>query len=464
MDWIAELERHFPPQIVFTGAEELDAYGYDAWPLAAQWRKQQKRPFGPAAVVRPAHVEEICRLLPWAAARGIGVTPWGAGSSVTGAPLAEDGIALDLARLDRVIEVNEEALTVTVQAGCLGQRLEDDLNARGYTLHHSPQSLNRSTVGGWVATLASGQFSSRWGSIEDMVLALTVVLADGAVVATKSAPRASIGPDLKRVFLGSEGTLGVVVEATLKIMPLPEARRLETVRFASVEAGLRAMRRTARSGLQPFLVRFYDEDESRHVMLDPGFDGCALFFGVEGLAGPAQAEYDAVADICRDEGGVCLGPAAAAAWMGRRFDFSTVENILARPGGYAETIEVAHYWDRIHPLYVALKRRLRPLAREVLGHFSHVYPQGTSLYLILLGEAADDAAAEALLAQVWEESMHCCLEQGAAISHHHGVGLARRDYLRQELGDSFVVLERIKHALDPAGILNPGKLGLGDGT
>ncbi len=459
MEWVAELARAISPQIVFSGAAELEPYLYDAWPLAAQWRKQHKRPYGPEAVVKPARIEEICRLMAWASAQRVPVTPWGAGSSVTGAPLARGGITLDLSRLDRLIEVNEESLYVVVQAGRLGQMLEDDLNARGYTLHHSPQSLNRSTVGGWVATLASGQFSSRWGSIEDMVLSLTVVLADGSVIVTKSAPRAAIGPDLKQVFLGSEGTLGVVVEATLKIMPLPETRRLETVRFATLDAGLPAMRTIARSGLEPFLVRLYDEDESRHAMINPAFDGCVFFFGVEGLAGVAQAEYDAVVSICRESGGICLGPAAADAWMKRRFDFSTVERLLARPGGYAETIEVAHYWDRIRPLYSALKQRLRPLADEVLGHFSHVYPQGTSLYIILLGQAGDDATAEAQLGLMWQEAMRCCFEHGAAISHHHGVGLARNAYLRRELSDSFLVLERIKHALDPTGILNPGKLG-----
>ena len=146
--------------------------------------------------------------------------------------------------------------------------------------------------------------------------------------------------------------------------------------------------------------------------------------------------------------------------MGRRFDFSTVESLLAQPGGYAETIEVAHFWDGIYPLYRAMKAALQPLAAEVLGHFSHVYPQGTSLYLILLGSTTDAAAAEARLLEIWEVAMAICQERGGAISHHHGIGLARLPYIRQELEDSRVVLERVKQALDPAGILNPGKLGL----
>ena len=148
--------------------------------------------------------------------------------------------------------------------------------------------------------------------------------------------------------------------------------------------------------------------------------------------------------------------------MGRRFDFSTVENLLAEPGGVAETIEVAHFWDGIEPTYRALKKALSPLADQVLGHFSHAYPQGTSLYIILLGRAPDAGAAEARLTQIWRVAMEVALSEGAAISHHHGVGLARLPYIRRNLGSSMEVLERVKTALDPAGIMSPGKLDLPD--
>jgi alkyldihydroxyacetonephosphate synthase len=144
--------------------------------------------------------------------------------------------------------------------------------------------------------------------------------------------------------------------------------------------------------------------------------------------------------------------------MDHRFDFSGVENRLARPGGIAETIEVASLWDRILETYNALKKNLSPFGDYALGHFSHAYPQGVSLYMILLGEAADAQTAEARLREIWEVAMQTSLEQGAAISHHHGVGLARQEYLRQDLGSSYLVLERVKNALDPEGILNPGKL------
>lgn len=458
-----QLRDTIPPDRITTEQADLEAHSYDWWPVAAKWRQQGKRPYGPQAVIRPQSVAEISRVLQWASDQGIPVTPWGAGSAVTGAPLATTGgISLDLSGLDRILALDETSLLVKVQAGKLGHHLEEELNGRGYTLNHSPQSLNRSTVGGWVATRATGQFSSRWGGIEELVVALTVVLPSGEVLETVFTPRAAVGPDISQLFIGAEGTLGVVAEVTLKIFPLAETRLFETLRFPSIASGLQAMRKIMRCGLRPFLLRFYDEDEARFAVRDATFEGCAMFLGSEGLEGPAHAEQSACLAICLNEGAELLGAAATMGWMERRFDFSTVENLLAEPGGVAETIEVAHFWDGIEPTYDALREALLPLADHVLGHFSHAYPQGTSLYVILLGQVEDAAAAEARLAEIWRTAMEVALREGAAISHHHGVGLARLPYIRRNLGSSMVVLERVKDALDPAGIMCPGKLGLLD--
>jgi alkyldihydroxyacetonephosphate synthase len=456
-----ELEAIVGRANVLADAESLDRHSYDVWPVAAKWKGQGKLPYRPQVVVRPASAQQVSQVLRWASQQRIPVTPWGLGSSVTGAPLAlKGGISMDLSGMNRILALDETNLLVKVQAGKLGSQLEQELNQRGYTLNHSPQSLDRSTVGGWVSTRATGQFSSRWGGIEDLALALTVALPIGEIVETLFAPRGAVGPDLRQVFIGAEGTLGVIVDATLKIFPLPERRIFQTLAFASVAAGLEAMRRMLQAGLRPFLLRFYDPDEAPHALQNPQFTGCAMFLGCEGLAGVAQAEYQACLELCAAQGGQALGPEPVLAWMERRFDFSTVENLLAQPGGLAETIEVAHFWDGILDTYQALKTGLAPYASEVLGHFSHAYPQGTSLYVILLGKAADDAQAEARLLQVWQTAMQIALEKGAVISHHHGIGIARLAYMRPQLGSAMQVLERIKQALDPAGIMNPGKLGL----
>jgi alkyldihydroxyacetonephosphate synthase len=450
------------------GAENVSAtteavlrHSYDAWPVAVKWKLLEKQPLKPDVVVYATSTEQISTLLRWATANQIAVTPWGAGSSVTGAPLPlNGGITLDLSRMSRFIRRDELNMMVTVETGMMGDVLEQQLNAAGYTLNHSPQSLNRSTVGGWIATRATGQFSSRYGGIEDLVVSLKAVLPDGTVLETTGVPRASTGMDLRQLFLGSEGTMGVVTEITLRMFAIPPYRKLETVQFSTVEDGVTAMRRIIQLGLKPFLVRFYDEDESRHAMKDSSFDGCAMFLGFEGLESVASAEYEAAMKICSAHHGVLLGGASAEAWMNRRYDFSTVENLLHGRGGVAETIEIAHLWDAILPVYHEMKAALRPYATEVLGHFSHVYTHGTSLYLILLGHADSDSEAEQRILQIWDIAMSTALEHGAALSHHHGVGVARLPFIRKHLGEGIGVMEIVKHALDPAGIMSPGKLGI----
>ncbi len=461
--WIVRLKQDFSTTHILDSDEELLTYSYDWWPVAAKWRQQGKSPYRPEVVFRPTSTEEVSRLLRWASQHRIAVTPWGAGSGVTGAALPlQGGITLDMGTMQRILALDENNLLVKVQAGIRGHILEQVLNKRGYTLNHSPQSLERSTVGGWVATRATGHFSSRWGGIEHLIAALTVVLPGGEVVTTASVPRAASGPDLSQMFIGSEGVLGIVTDVTLRIFPLPEHRIYETLVFPTVESGLNAMRRIMQAGLRPFLVRFYDTDEAFYLMGQTQAPGNMMLLGCEGIRAVAKAEQDACLAICREEQSKAIGPQIALNWMERRFDFSLIEGLINQPGGVAETIEIAHFWSDIYSTYTALKSALRPLANKVLGHFSHVYPQGTSLYLIMVGEVADAAQAEERLLEIWKVAMMVCLEHGAVLSHHHGVGLARLPYLKEGLGSGFRALQLVKQAFDPAGILNPGKLGLGE--
>ncbi len=462
-DWIQSFTEAFPSESWSVAAEELPHYSRDAWPLAIKLSQAGQTPYLPQVIFHPRFLDEVVNVLKWANQNRVPVTAWGAGSGVVGAALpTQGGILLDLSQLNKILVLDEMNLLVKVQAGMMGHHLEAELNSRGFTLNHSPQSLDRSTVGGWIATRACGQFSSRWGGIEDFTLALTVALANGEMITTRLAPRAALGPDIKSLFIGSEGTLGIILDVTLKIFPLAETRLLETISFPSVESGLTGMRRLMQTGLRPFLIRLYAADESLFVArwsgVTPPSNANLFLLGCEGLTDMAQIEYREAMKILRSEGGNMLGPEIAQGWMDHRFDFSGVENRLAQPGGVAETIEVASLWSDILETYQALKKNLSPFAEHVLGHFSHAYPQGVSLYMILLGEVADAQAAASRLREIWEVAMHTSMEHGAAISHHHGIGLARQEYLRQELGASYEVLEQVKRALDPQGILNPGKL------
>lgn len=458
---IEELRDRLGPQAVSTDERDLEATSHDTWPLATKWDLQGLHPNKADVLVRASRTTAIVPVLEIAARHEIPVTVRALGSSVTGQPLpVHGGIVLDVSGIPATYTLNETDLVVTASASSNGGELEDELNALGYTLGHSPQSLYRSTIGGWLSTLATGQFSSLYGGIEDLVVGYTVILATGETVDLSASPRAAMGPDLRQVFIGSEGTLGVITSVTLKVFPLPAAELVQTFVMPDVAAGLAFMREQASLGLRPFLLRFYDTEEARHAMADPTFDSPVLFLGSRGVREMAETELRVLTKLALEHGGREIGPEGARQWLGRRFDWSSVEESLAVPGGYAETIEVAHTWERIGELHAVLKEALAPYADEVLAHFSHVYTQGTSMYLILYGQVGTDSEAVAQLEQIWRVAMDICLQHGAELSHHHGGGLARSPYSRRSLGSAHLVLQRLKSALDPAGILNPGKLGL----
>jgi alkyldihydroxyacetonephosphate synthase len=462
-DWMAEFRAAFPSDTWRENDEELDQYSQDAWPRALKMAQAGEKLYRPQVVFHARFAQQVPELLAWANRHMVPVTVRGGGSEVVGSSLpVQGGILLDVSGLKGIQVLDKQGLFVKVGAGTLGTELEEELSRRGFTLHHSPQSLWCSTAGGWVATRSTGQFSSRWGGIEDLLLALTVAMADGTLVSTPLVPRAATGPDLKSLFIGSEGTLGVIVDVTLKIFPIPEHQQFDTFSFPTLQAGLLGLQAIMQSGLQPFLARLYDANETPFVAHGSGLDfpsgGSLLLLGFEGLCDVVKAEYAAAATLIQQQGGTSLGSGITDGWMERRFDVSALENLLKRPGGLADTIEVAHFWGQIYDLHQALTRNLAPLVRIVMGHFSHAYPQGVSLYMILLGEQADAAAAAAQLGSVWDVAMRTALEHGAAISHHHGVGLARQPYLQEALGPGHAVLEQVKDALDPNGILNPGKM------
>jgi alkyldihydroxyacetonephosphate synthase len=446
---------------VSTDSADLIATSHDTWPLSTKRNLNGDHPNQADVLVRVTSVEDIGKVLEVATATSTPVTVRALGSSVTGQPLpVRGGIVLDVSGLPASYALDETNMTVTASASYNGGKLEDELVAQGWTTGMSPQSLYRSSVGGWIATLATGQFSSLYGGIEDLATGYTVVLATGETIELKASPRAAMGPDLRQVFIGSEGTLAVITSVTLKVFPVAQAQYLETYSIPTVSDGLAFMREQVSLGLRPFLIRFYDTEEARHAMADSSIDTPILFLGSRGISRVAETELAVLGELAQKHGGTALGTTGVEGWMGRRFDFSTVENLLNEPGGFAETIEVAHNWSQINELHTALKEALAPYATEVLAHFSHVYSQGTSMYVILLGKAESDAAAVKQLETIWSTAMEVCLSLGAELSHHHGGGLARSPYTKRSLGDAHLILRKIKAALDPSGILNPGKLGL----
>ena len=450
------------------GADRVDdsdaarsAHAHDTWPLSLLRIHQGRFGTRPACVVTPRATEEVAATLRYANQHGIAVVPYGGGSGVSGGVLPAAGaIVVDLRALDQLLEVNETALQARVQAGMYGDRFEAALSARGYSMGHWPQSVSLSTVGGWVATRAAGQFSTRYGSIEDMLLGLEAVLADGRVVRITPTPRRSAGPDLRHLFLGSEGTLGIVTEITVKVFPTPESRKLLSFAFPDFDAGLEAIRHIVRAGWRPPVLRLYDAMESgRHFGQWQNDDRCILLVVSEGPAALTAVEAEACYAVCTGHGGEAIGEEPVQHWLAERNQVASLQSFIER-GFVLDTIEVAAEWDRIHTLYGEVCAALRTVKNLIVvsGHSSHSYAQGTNIYFTFVARPEDPADAEPTYLACWEQAMAATLHAGGTICHHHGIGRMRTRWMAAEHGAGLEMLRAVKRALDPNGILNPGAL------
>ena len=441
----------------------------------------------PDAVVYPADAAEVAAVLRACAEAQVAVVPFGGGTSVVGGVEPLRGrfaavVALDLARLDRLLAVDPVSLTATVQPGMTGPALEEALAEHELTLGHFPQSFEFSTVGGWVATRSSGQASTGYGRIDALVLALRVATPSGEI-ATRAAPASAAGPSLRELLVGSEGALGVIVEATLRVRARPSVRRYEGFSLPRFAAGTDAFRALVQAGAAPDVMRLSDERETQVSLAMSGGDGLTTralkgylrarghgdgCLAIVGWAGTSEAELRrrraAGAQLLRAHGAVVLGTQVGHAWEHGRFNAPYLRDELLAHGVMLETLETATTWDRLLALHDAVASaidaalRARGTPPVVMAHVSHVYRAGASLYFTFVarqqaGEeleqwhAAKAAASDAILAA------------GGTITHHHAVGRDHAPWLPGEVGELGIELLRAaKATLDPAGIMNPGKL------
>jgi alkyldihydroxyacetonephosphate synthase len=442
---------------VATDALEIAEASRDWWPLAMTWALDAQVATRASVVVRPSDTSQVQHVLRICNEAGMPVTAAAGRSGVCGASVpAYGGVLLDLTGISGIVDVDHTSMLVDVRAGTFGDVFEDELRAQhGVTCGHWPQSMALSTVGGWVACRGAGQMSTRYGKIEDIVEGLDVVLADGTLIHTGGAPRAAVGPDLTQMFLGSEGTLGIVVGARLRAHPLPESEVRAAFSFASFPEGLDAMRRIVQRGATPAVLRLYDATEAERSY----HTGSAhlLLMLDEGDAHVTEATRRIVDDECSAV--EASDVAHVEHWLQNRNDVSALEALISR-GLVVDTMEIAGPWRALPEIYaktiVAITEVEHTLAAS--AHQSHSYIDGGCLYFTLAGRPPADRREEYYRA-VWDAGQNTVLASGGALSHHHGVGLNRARFVREALGDGFGVLQSVKDALDPNGILNPGKLG-----
>jgi len=437
----------------------------------------------PDAVVFPADAGQVTAVLQACVRHDIAVVPFGGGSSVVGGVDALRGghaavICLDLTRLDELIDVDPVSQLATLGAGVYGPDVERLLGAHGLCLGHAPQSYEFSTVGGWVATRSSGQASTGYGRIDALVRGLKLVAPTGTITALPF-PGTAAGPDLRELLVGSEGTLGVITQATVRVRPIPEQRHSEAWAMDGFAAGVQVLRDLAQSGVAAEVTRLSDEEETRLQLAGGGTAAaalslylkargrsrpCLLVLSFDGRGDSVLERRRRAARVLHQHGGIYLGSRPGAAWEAGRFHGPYLRDELMSAGYLVDTLETAASWSDLPTVYrgvgAALRRALadRGTPAIVGCHVSHLYPTGASLYFTFLARSergreleqwrdAKDAASAAIVAA------------GATITHHHAVGRDHAPWLEAEIGDlGLDLLRAVKARLDPTGIMNPGKL------
>ncbi len=433
----------------------------DWWPLALHWSLAGEVPQRAAVVARPASTDEVVGTVGVCARHHLPLTVAGGRSGVTAASVPVfGGVVLDTTAMAGIVAVDETSGVVEVLAGTFGPDLERELqDGHGLSVGHFPQSFDLATVGGWVACRGAGQYSTRYGKIEHLAVGLEIVLADGTVVRTGGAPAAAIGPDLTQLFLGSEGALGVVTRVWLRAHPAPPAERRAAYSFGSFAAGIEACRIALRRGATPAVLRLYDGVESAR---SHGGDGtsCVLLVLDEGDPAIVDAAMAVVADACATSGGVEAPAELVDGWLAHRNDTSALQG-LTRKGFVVDTMEIAGRWVELPSLFDRVRAALTAVPHALVAscHLSHSYPDGACLYFTFAA-APPPGEVESTYVALWDAGQRAVLAGGGNLSHHHGVGLNRARFMAEAMGRGLDVLVAVKRALDPAGILNPGKLGL----
>lgn len=465
IDWLPELAALVGRGQTLTTLPDLWVYARDRAPYATYHVRDSVLPATlPAAVACPHTYEELRAVVRFSRKKRIPLIPYGAGSGVLGGTLPLDNeLMVDLKHFNRILDLNEVNGTVTVQAGMNGGQFEEALNQRGYTCGHLPQSIYMSTVGGWAACRGAGQNSTRFGKIEDIVIGLSAVLPDGSDLTVRPVARRAVGPSIKDILIGSEGSFGILTELTMRIWRLPQQREGVVLAFPTLQAGLDAMRMTMQAELRPAVARLYDLEESgQRTKGLPQFVHRPYLAILEfsGSRRMVETEVALALEIVAANGGIRTSDAPYAHWLAHRFESYSPQ--WQSRGYYMDTIEVTGPWSQIPGMYEGIRSEVMALGEGIhFGtHFSHMYPEGACQYMTIRLPPMPMAEGLRLHQLAWDKAERICLALGGSISHHHGVGLLRNRWLPLELGAGLGMLQGLKDHLDPDNLFVPGKLGL----
>ncbi|OQB24378.1 MAG: putative FAD-linked oxidoreductase [Firmicutes bacterium ADurb.Bin182] len=443
-------------------------HSVDYYWIPRMWVDRGKKPVYPDCVVYPETTEQVSKVMRIASHYRIPVTPWGGGSGSQGGALpVEGGIVVDLKRMNKVLELNTKANTITAQAGIIQQHLEWEINDKGYSTMHLPASIGCATLGGYLAHRGTGVLSTKYGKIEDMIVSMEVVLPNGDIINTLPVPRNAAGPDLNQFFVGAEGTLGIITTATVKVFEHPECRMFNAFLFKNMHDSLEAGRLIMNARLQPTVIRMYDEPETIH-QIERVFGtklekGSFLVFGFDGEKEIVDYQMKKAVEICEATAIQNLGSKFGEQWWKNKYKFYFPPYCLDLPQAYGTMDTVATY-DKIENIYWKMKTTCEQFpGTRFIAHFSHWYDWGCMMYDRFIVDPAfvpeDPDEAIRLYQQIWTECIRVCLDNGGVINEHHGVGLKLGYMMQEQYGPAFQVLSALKKALDPYNIMNPGKMG-----
>ncbi|MDD2455088.1 MAG: FAD-binding oxidoreductase [Kiritimatiellae bacterium] len=447
---------------------EADKLGHsiDYYWVPECWHDRGEKPTPPDFVVHPGTAREVAEVLKIANTHKIPVTPWGGGSGSQGGALPiYGGIVLDMKRMNKVLDIDPVSMTVTAEVGINTQHLEWEVEKAGFSTMHFPASIACATLGGFIAHRGTGVLSTKYGKIEDMIMSMEVVTPAGEIINTLPVPRHASGPSLTELYMGSEGTLGVVTKAVMKIHPIPASRKFHAFLFETMHDAMMAGSKIMTSRLRPCTIRLYDEAETaRLVKRVLGIDrkGVYLVFGFDGPEKIVDLELEEACAICAKTASEDLGTEAGQNWWDHRYKFFYPPYMFHMPQAFG-TLDTVATFSNIEKVYWAMKNVVQDNFPQAvfIGHFSHWYDWGCMLYarFIIDEPPKDPSEAIALYNRIWDMAIRAAIREGGVINEHHGVGLKLGRIMRDLYGPAFGVLESIKKTLDPNNIMNPGKMG-----